>query len=30
MDEKDRGEVTGPEEDATGEFPHVPDELVAS
>jgi hypothetical protein len=30
MDEKDRGQITGPKENVTGELPHVPDELVDS
>jgi hypothetical protein len=28
MDEKDRGQITGPKENATGELPYVPDKLV--
>jgi hypothetical protein len=28
MDEKNRGQITGPKENATGELPYVPDKLV--
>jgi hypothetical protein len=28
MDEKDRDQITGPKENATGELPYVPDKLV--
>ncbi len=28
MDEKDRGQITGPKENATGELPYVPDKRV--
>ena len=28
MDEKDRGQITGPKENDTGELPYVPDKRV--
>jgi hypothetical protein len=28
MDEKDSGQISGPKKNATGELPHVPNELM--